>query len=360
MYPCSPSSLSPSSFPPLLLLTCDGYRYSFVVSPTPFPLTHTHTPQTSEHATQEFTQIVTLVALLRHHFQRQQENHTHLGIGTGGGLESKLKLPALSRAKNALASSIDNLRTRQQNNQATKKNIKTSEANGSRTSDERATQSLNLPVHSPIFSRKTKLDELMAPISMSPSPSTEKTLGNPLLPRARERSWSDRLRKHKIRELSSVDDGNLSDKEKEDEAKDKAKESSGKKFSDRKAPPPVPRIVTGSETSSPLNKARRSPSPLTTTPPSVSQEKVNSFQTPQRGPSLGLTGFRGWRSSRTPPAQMVSSPHDHQHRRGHRRSTSYTCRAEIFESVKTPERQSSFDMREYFVIFDQLYRRGLG
>lgn len=309
----------------------------------------------SEHATQEFTQIVTLVALLRQHFQRQQDNHTHraFGAGAGGGLEdssAKLKLPALSRAKNALASSIDNLRTRQQNNQSTKKpGTKASEENRAAAAnggtDERVSQSLSLPVHSPIFARKTKLDTLMAPISMSPSPSQdgEKKLGNQLpLREVRERSWSESVKKHKIRELTIGSESPPSPGKERDRLKDKKAKGS------RRTPPspPVSSMKTGKEPNTP--QKTRAVSPLASPPP-TSQKKFDTFQTPRRTPKLGLSNRKGKRASRTPPAQMVSTPVDYPPgvRRGHRRSTSYTCRAEIFESVNTPsERRTPQDLCE--------------
>jgi hypothetical protein len=88
-----------------------------------------------------------------------------------------------------------------------------------------------------------------------------------------------------------------------------------------------------------------------TSPPATSQQKrFEAFhQTPRRTPMLGLSNRKGKRASRTPPAQMVSTPVEYPPgvRRGHRRSTSYTCRAEIFESINTPsERKTSHDLRE--------------
>ena len=281
------------------------------------------------------------MALLRKHFQRHQESHTHRGFGTGSGLDegsSKLKIPALSRAKNALASSIDNLRTRQQNNQSSRKSTsaKTREGGGTAAnSNDKVSQSLDLPVHSPLFTRKAKLDDLMAPISMSPSPSADKEQKKQLQLGVRERSNSERLQKHKIRELTTASNG--SDREE----KDKAKESIRNK-SRRRTPPSMPSAVK----EVPAFQRSRSPSPLVTSPPATSQKTFDNFLTPRRTPALGLTGLKGKRLSRTPPAQTVSTASDHQLRRGHKRSTSYTCRAEIFESVNTPERRNSYDVCE--------------
>lgn len=345
---------------------------SFSYHPFPFPISHfpflyqsLFLSQISEHATQEFTQIVTLVALLRQHFQRQQDNHTHraFGAGAGGGLEdssARLKLPALSRAKNALASSIDNLRTRQQNNQTTKKpssNNKTSggEEKENRTvataGDERVSQSLSLPIHSPIFARKTKLDTLMAPISMSPSPSQDgdkKKLGSQLPVREkRERSWSESVKKHKIRELPTGSGGE-SPPSPHNKERDRSKERKAK--GSRRSPPPVSSTKTGKEPSTP--QRTKPVSPLTSPPATSSRKKFETFhQTPRRTPTLGLSSRKGKRASRTPPAQMVSTPVEYPPgvRRGHRRSTSYTCRAEIFESVNTPSERTSHDLCKVYL-----------
>lgn len=173
----------------------------------------------------------------------------------------------------------------------------------------------------------------MAPISMSPSPSADKELGKQLPTGLRDRSYSERLQKHKIRELSIASDSDREDKD--------TSSKEGNRRRGRRRTPPLP--PTAVKEPSPALRKSRSPSPLVTTPPTTSQ-KVDHFLTPRRTPTLGLTGRKGKRSSRTPPAQTVSTPVDHQLRRGHRRSTSYTCRAEIFESVNTPERRTSFDV----------------
>ena len=324
-------SLSPSlSLPPSLSLS----PYLLPLSTILHVSNHYSLSQSSEHATQEFTQIVTLVALLRQHFQRQQESHTHRGLGTASGLDErslKPKLPALSRAKNALASSFTNL--------PTKKNSVKSQKDSETAVDERASQSLNLPIHSPIFTRKTKLDELMAPIPLSPSTEKEKKMESRLAPRLRERSWSDRLQKRKGREIK------ISNEETDSVKKtDEAKQNGGEKDEKRKTLPPP--LVSKKEQLS--NRRPKSPSPLATSPPATSQKKFEAMTTtPRRTPRRG---WRGNRSSRTPPAQMVSTPSaDHQPRLGHRRSTSYTCRAEIFESVHTPERRGSYDVCELIV-----------
>lgn len=90
----------------------------------------TSLPQQSEHVDHDFAQLVVLVALLRKHFEQQQEFHAHTPVGKthqprqkpsrgqvrqAGG--TRKKLSALERAKMKLASSFDNLKGRRQQQQ---------------------------------------------------------------------------------------------------------------------------------------------------------------------------------------------------------------------------------------------------
>lgn len=98
--------------------------------------------QQSEHVDHEFAQLVVLVALLRKHFEHQQEFHVH-GLA-GETHQSRQKLPggqdqraggaskkpsALERAKMKLASSFDNLKGRRQHRVLQRSN--TDEVHGS-------------------------------------------------------------------------------------------------------------------------------------------------------------------------------------------------------------------------------------
>ena len=244
------------------------------------------------------------------------------------------------------------MRTKQQNNQPTKKGaVKTGEEKRTAASGggggEKASQSLHLPVgvNSPIFARKTNLDALMAPISMSPSKDEGKKIEDQLSHGGRERSWSEGLHRRRMREIATEDEPSPNNKGK-DKEKENKKKSKGRRIS------PSPPTVGTSQTGKTGDKAPttahrvRTPSPLTS-PPATSQRKFDDFQTPRR---TQVKARKGKRSSRTPPAQPVSTPVDYPpgFRWGHRRSTSYTCRAEIFESVNTPskegERRSSHDL----------------
>lgn len=148
--------------------------------------THCMCMQASEHADHEYTQIIVLVALLRQHFQHKQEKHTHRGIlppkppssrptsSAMTSLDTRLTVPALTRAKMAITNSFENLRSKS----ATEKRRKSSqsgeeatEQEGSKVQEDQQdlkTESLNVRSLSPLFARKTNIDTLMAPVSTSP------------------------------------------------------------------------------------------------------------------------------------------------------------------------------------------------
>ena len=124
--------------------------------------------QSSEHADHEYTQIIVLVALLRQHFQRKQEKHTHRGLlppkpttakapsRVNSSAETRLTVPALARAKMAITSSFENLRSKP----PTEKKQKSKTENQQSSDVYRSS--------SPLFARKTSINTLMAPVSTSP------------------------------------------------------------------------------------------------------------------------------------------------------------------------------------------------
>lgn len=145
--------------------------------------------QMSEHADHEFTQIIVLVALLRRHFQRMQDKHTHrgvvtskvgrkmngrgmggvtnsAGVGPGGDNAAKLKVPAIARAKMIIANSFENLRSSKPS-ETLDRSRKSSGA-----SDQSATQTL--------FARKSSIGTLMSPVH-SKSSSTDEDTSSELL-----------------------------------------------------------------------------------------------------------------------------------------------------------------------------------
>ena len=149
--------------------------------------------QVSEHADHEFTQIVVLVTLLRQHFQRLQDKHTHRGLVTSkfGGrndtrqetrsqprasddYSNKLKVPAIARAKHIIANSFENLRSKSSEDQDRRKRSSEGGVAGH-------TQSL--------FTRKSSIDTLMSPIHSKSSSVDEETESRL---QARRGSWMAR------------------------------------------------------------------------------------------------------------------------------------------------------------------------
>lgn len=259
--------------------------------------------QSSEHADHEYTQIIVLVALLRQHFQRKQEKHTHRGLlpprmptskppahgnSTLEESSARLTVPALTRAKNAITSSFENLRSKP----VTEKKLKGKPE--SQQSDEHS-QSLTTRSSSPLFARRTSIDTLMAPVNTSPMKVGE-GLG-------RDRSWTagvgemwQRPRPQGLQSSHDPSSENQDRKEKEDEEKDSEKDL---------------------------------------------------FKTPRR--SFAVTGRRNFhgadrgrhlsRHSLTPPSSATIEKYV---AKGHRRSSSNivssSWRQEIFDSVSTPSK----------------------
>ena len=133
--------------------------------------------QASEHADHEYTQIIVLVALLRQHFQRQQDKHTHRGLVTskvdlglcglhveedkgGPGVEEispRLRLSTLTRAKNVIANSFENLRSRP----PLPLDKKTRKSALYVTSEQRP--------YDLLFAHKSNINTLMSPVHANPS-----------------------------------------------------------------------------------------------------------------------------------------------------------------------------------------------
>lgn len=275
------------------------------------PLAHLPTfpvhAQTSEHADHEYTQIIVLVALLRQHFQRKQEKHTHRGLlpqkssslssisssrppthpqhSTVEDSSSKLTVPALTRAKLAIANSFENLRSKP----ASDRKRKTSQEKMLNDREvDRKTESLNVArATSPLFSRKTNIATLMAPVTTSPMKAPER----------RERSWTADL--SKIPPLPSIP-GTIASQKHGAETKEEHSDKSEQKD-------------------------------LFKTPHRISL--------PKRRRSLHRSEEERYaRHSLTPPS--VSTVDKYLLTRGHRRSSSNVIsrswRQEIFDSVTTP------------------------
>lgn len=270
--------------------------------PQPHPSTTSCTLQTSEHADHEYTQIIVLVALLRLHFQRKQEKHTHRGLlphksssfsslissrppahpqRSVEDTSSKLSVPALTRAKLAIANSFENLRSKP----ATDRKRKFSQ---DKMQTKREVDSIRST--SPLFARKTNIATLMAPVTTSPMK----------VPQKRERSWTADLSKSP--QVLCVP-ANIASESHEGEPGEDSEEHKDK--TEQKELFKTPHRVT-------LPKRRR---------------------------SLHRSGERSARHSLTPPS--VSTADQYLRTRGHRRSSSNVIisrswRQEIFDSVSTP------------------------
>ena len=94
---------------------------------------------------------------------------------------SRLRVPALTRAKDAITNSIENLKNRPSGRGSRFHKTKTVDK---QPNDDQVSQSLNARPISPLFSKKTNLDTLMAPIPTTPIKQRSKDEVR------RERSWS--------------------------------------------------------------------------------------------------------------------------------------------------------------------------
>lgn len=250
-----------------------------------------------------------LVALLRQHFQKKQEKHTHQGLlpptlgsskqpplhGNSTHHEessARLNVPALTRAKMAIASSFENLRSKP----VTEKKQKSKPP--SQQSDTHS-QSLNLRSTSPLFARRTSIDTLMAPVSTSPMKQDDE------VGKGRIRSWTAGVGEIWQRPRSKLESSSdLPSKQQEEGLKAEQEEDNTKQDS-KKSVFKTPRRFTAPR--------------------------------PRRRDFYGSDEVRHLRHSLTPPASASVEKYLHT---GHRRSTSNivssSWRQEIFDSVSTP------------------------
>lgn len=292
----------------------------------------------SEHADHEYTQIVVLVGLIRRYFMRQQELHTHPGTGvitpssSSNSLDtssSRLRLPTLTRAKNALTTSIENLRNKPSDRgprffKSLRSSASVDKPVEKMVEDKRGTQSLNVKTLSPLFSRKTALDTLMAPIPTTPvKQKTEEDT-------RRERTWSGFIHKRSPRS-STIEDADTKGEHKP-LLQQIGKDETGSPPPDKQDQP----IVSEKHATFKLQDLNDKQTSPTSKTPSTPVRKIRSNRPRDR--------LKFQRHSLTPPARMsTSSPLETEprFRKTHRRSTSYaftvsSWRQEIFESVNTP------------------------
>lgn len=215
--------------------------------------------------------------------------HPTHGNSTLEESSARLAVPALTRAKNAITSSFENLRSKPvtEKKQKSKPEIQQSDVHS---------QSLTTRSASPLFARRTSIDTLMAPVSTSPMKEGDGT--------GRDRSWTagvgemwQRPRPQGRHDPSTKNqDGKGKEKEKEDG--EKAKKDDEK---------------------------------------DVFKTPRRSFAATRRRNFHGADQGHRVRLSLTPPSSATIEKY---HAKGHRRSTSNivssSWRQEIFDSVSTP------------------------
>ena len=310
--------------------------------------THTHT-QSHEHSEHEYIQVVVLVSFLHRHFLSKQEQHTHhIAAQSGrGGFRGRgqsdavrpTKRSALERAKQALASSFDNLRTRK-----SAKPIQTS--NNTETQPVNSlSQSLNVSASVPL-SRRAETERLSSSAHLSAVAvrRAERREREDKDPENRGRSSSFRLlrRKNKNAAGSETNEArSLSDDEKLKSPKQGSKtllvmreddtrlgsatssRSASPISSPPRTPPILPKTTLGMSQSFPPSSFK---TPPISPPPSPIIKKHNARPGKARVP--GTVSFQ--RQAFTPPS--ASSVSNVPFRKGHRRSVSM-----IYESV-TPRK----------------------
>ena len=295
--------------------------------------------QLSEHADHEYTQIIVLVGLIRQYFQRQQALHTHPGTGgllTNTSLEasSRLRLPALSRAKDAIASSIENLKNRPSGRGSRFTKNKPTD----KQQDDQVTQSLNVRSVSPLFSKKTNLDTLMAPIPTTPVKQRTKEEVR------RERSWSGYSQSPRsspdILDAIQTSRRGGSSQDKESETTSKLVQSVG--------PVPTEDVLKSPKAA---EEVLKSPKKKKRTSFDLGDKSAEvEFKVPttpmRRVKSQRPRDMRHDRQSKTPPATTSSHHSKKGFRKTHRRATSLampayssTWRQDIFESCNTPDKR---------------------
>jgi len=311
----------------------------------------------------DYTQMVALVAILRQHFQSKQKNHTHLSVRTTekqlsqSANTNKGRLSALERAKMALASSFDNLRTRKQLKKVGSEDIPDRR---SATPEPQGSQSLNLPSNgSPTFSKKLSVSSLTAPGETAPN-GKEIEL---------KRSWSGsggsfRLRRRRNLKKAASDEATEEEKRKtQSDSDDKRTNSEQEQSSMSKengdihhaqsAPfssippslqsstlsPPLSPLLSSSRPGAKVLESKSFPSHVFRTPTHSPIRTRRSVRPRHRRKAKKDDPLHRMQFTPSPPPPPVLPP---MFLRGHQRSMS--LRQDIYESVSTPtktERKAS-------------------
>lgn len=242
---------------------------------------------------------------------------------------SKLRLPALTRAKNALASSFDNLRSKPDQERRSRffKTLSKPTTNAEKLEDKSFSQSLDMKPPSPTSSEKAALDTLMDPIPTT-APKLEVKEDT-----MRKRTWSGFTFKSRSATKVSVD-SESKDQEPVPEPKDKDLSSVDVSPREANQSEHSVKFTTMLKQEDENMDHRTSPSLPMSRTPLTPVRKIKSNRPRDR--------YKLHRLSFTPPAAPTFKS---DFRRTHRRATSYgfttpSWRQEIFESVSTPTKPS--------------------
>lgn len=346
-------------------------------------LTYVHTPQETEHANHDYTQVVVLVAILRQYFHKKQEGHIHPSASQVRISErqwstdkpvhtNRTRLSALERTKMALTSSFENLRSKKH---LKKPSPDSNSVERSITPEPQGSQSLNLPATtSPIFMRRTDINSLMDPIS-SLAGKVEEKGSEKGEEKGHEsgikRSWSGPGGSFRLRRRWNVKKVPSDEAQEVEKTKQQPHSPDGKKVSDEKeqelraeklknskeGKTDATASVVQTQSALSSHSIASSSRPSSTSPPQSpllsSQQKGNiskihpfppqNLHTPARSPIATRRSMRPRaqkhnlslrRDLRFTPPPSSASALPQEFLRKHRRSMSW--RQEIFESVSTP------------------------
>ena len=236
----------------------------------------------------------------------------------------------------ALATSFDNLRRPKRANTIDIASERQANLISAKVGSNKASQSVNIPPISPLFSKKTDFDTLAAPLSPARGKGQETK---------RFRSGSFRFRRPNSTHSSSDDVSLKSHSEDERHSKSKSKLKSPKLPSKQASGDEAQQELTASPPSSPCITPHHSPPHTPPTEPKSDMlfTSQHVFKTPTRSPVMKKRNMRprarkasNQRAAFTPPNNSIPF------KRGHRRSMSW--RQDMFELCATPS-QDGLDRR---------------
>ena len=300
-----------------------------------------------------------LVALLRAHYQRLQDQHSHstmsppvekpptasstTATSTATGEEegkSRLRVPAFMRAKNAITSSFENLRAdkKQKLKKSATLDSEPDGDGGKKQDADRTTQSLTLPRSSSpsFFSRKVAAPTV---VSLTPPDEDESAEGSKKETEVkRERSWSANFRLRRPKSPRSTEASDEEATKKTTTESQPTPPPSGDALADKQDPPP-PSPPAKAASPAPLPIQPLSP-PVSATPQSrSSREEVHTPTRPLWKHKSARPDRRRRKTSPRPltPDNNFVAMLPKGFTPGHRRSTSWM--QEIFDSINTPTKK---------------------